>query len=477
MTEEEKTAAVETEDKKGAKKNKNVAAQPKIPKPDNADLEKAIAEQNVKIEAAEKRLDEIKALLLKKEQERQASNSESQAVRDKLAECREATRAKVDERRRIYDQIGAIDKSHSGLAADAKKMRSDLKYFTVEEIDSAIREKEFMMATTTMTLKQEKDIMAEIQSLANSKQTVKDYAETVDQSKKEKMEIDGLYDSAKLKNAEVNALREKEKEQIALLAAFSEKYKSNIDVPALRKEQKEIYGTIKEARMAIRSARDEFKKKNDEYYNQLRELRKERQEEQKKRWQEYQEERKAWADAKAKEEEENRPEPWMEEKQICNQLVSYLEGSTQKSKAKAGESAKKVQLDAGMKAIGKGAVEEDVFFMGGGGKKKKGGKKQKAASEKVETYKHSLDAFLSFQKVQVTAPISVDQAEETIKALKEKRAWYNTAPPPEKKKKEAAPPASKEGVSAAVQDDDKLVSVDIQPVSGTAVSVAISINA
>jgi len=479
MTEEEKKTNAAATDGDKKKKKGDGESRKLIPKPDNGQLEKEISTQNAVIETAEKRLDEIKAQLLKKEQERQASNSESQSVRDKLAECREATRAKIAERREIYDQIGAIDKTHSHLAADAKKMRGDLKFFTVEEIDAAIREKEFLMATSTMTLRAEKDIMADIQKLVNSKQIVKDYAETVDQSKKEKLEIDTLYDAAKMKNAEVNVLRDAEKEQMALLAAFSEKYKSTIDVPALRKEQKEIYGTIKEARMTIRGARDTFKKKNDEYYNQQREIRKERQEEQKKRWAEYQEERKAWADAKAKEEEENRPEPWLEEKQICDQLVTYLEnaiGANKKTTKATVE--KKINLESGMKAIGKGCTEEDVFFMGGGGKKKgKGGGKKKEKAAAPTNFKHSLDAFSNFSTVGITLPITLDKFEETIKELKAKRAWYETAPPPEKKKKEPkAAPSQKKTFDNAVQDDDKLVSVDIQPVSGTAVSVAISIN-
>merc|ERR1712129_479193 len=81
---------------------------------------------------------------------------------------------------------------------------------------------------------------------------------------------------------------------------------------------------IKEARETMRQLREDFREKENQYYQREREIRAQVKEEQQARYLAEKAERQARWERRKKYEEENAPEPFDKEIRACEQLIGYL---------------------------------------------------------------------------------------------------------------------------------------------------------
>jgi uncharacterized coiled-coil DUF342 family protein len=308
----------------------------------------------------------------------------------------------------------------NAMMNDEKAMRHDLKFASVEAIDSQIRELELRQARTSMSLNDEKKLVKDIHNLQMSKKSVGVLSELkagVEREKSNRLELDRRITE---KNVFLKVVNDKTTAQRAQLDALGKEPSERDNIPALRKEQTDCRAEAETKYNSIKALRAEFKKQEDAWNVFQTELNQKRKEARQKE-----------IDAKAIEDETRRKQleaeelariPYEDEMALCDNLTVYLRGLGPKEVGAeaAGEApaAAAGTIFQGMKVLTR--EDEDYAVLGGG--KKKG--KKKGSNSKKETVGHSMDTLSSFSMLQITAPTTVSQIPATIEALELKKASY-----------------------------------------------------
>ena len=350
----------------------------------------------------------------------------------------------------------ALDATRERLREQAGAMKSKLRFTSIEAVEKEMARLEEAIAHTTVSLNEEKKMVAQIKELGKSKDLVRSYAEAQGKISGDDGSRKAIIDRLKAKDGEINAVKA---EQTSLRGELTEtkrrEDKAVSDVPKLNDERNTLYEAIKANREKIRALRDAHKKKEDAYYERERLWRAYLKVEKQKQWEAGLEERKAREAAKKQWALENAPEPFEAEVTAAEQLIAYLaKWDTGESEARNAENAARAAADearaaaarlaeekaeaafAGMSLTTKAPVES-VFGLSSGtgarGKKgKKFGKKLAAGRPeaggtgalKNERLQIPFDAYGGFAKLAVAAPTMTGDVPATIAALRAKRAEF-----------------------------------------------------
>ena len=376
----------------------------------------------------------------------------------------------------------ALDATRERLREQAGAMKSKLRFTSVEAVEKETARLEAAIAHTTVSLNEEKKMVAQIKELNKSKDLVRSYVEAQGKISGDDGSRKAIIDRLKAKDGEIDAVKaEQTTLRGALTAAKQKEDKAVSDVPKLNDERNALYETIKANREKIRALRDAHKKKEDAYYERERLWRAYLKVEKQKQWEAGLEERKAREAAKKQWALENAPEPFEAEVTAAEQLIAYLaKWDTGESEAKKAEEAARAAADearaaaaraaeekaeaafAGM-SLTKKAPDENMFGLSSGtgarGKKgKKFGKKPAAGrpegggsigagatpAAKNERLQIPFDAYGGFAKLAVSVPTMTGDVPATVAALRSKRAEFL-----EKRR------VKKERVAAGLEDEDE----------------------
>jgi uncharacterized coiled-coil DUF342 family protein len=366
----------------------------------------------------------------------------------------------------------ALDATRERLREQAGAMKSKLRFFSVDAVEKEIVRLEDAIAHTTVSLNEEKKMVAQIKDLGKSKELVRAYAEAQGKISGDDGSRKAVIDRLKAKDGEIDAVKAEQTSLRGELTATKKKEdKAVSDVPKLNDERNALYETIKANREKIRALRDAHKKKEDAHYERERLWRAYLKVEKQKQWEAGLEERKAREAAKKQWELENAPEPFETEVTAAEQLIAYLAkwdtGASEEKKAEeaARAEARRAAAEkaeaafAGMSLVTKSAPDENVFGLSSGvgarGKKgKKFGKKPSVAAEpskdtlapaqKNERLQIPFDAYGGFAKLSVTVPTMTGDVPKTVAALRLKKAEFL-----EKRR------VKKERAAAGLEDEDE----------------------
>merc|ERR1740117_84156 len=247
------------------------------------------------------------------------------------------------------------------MKAQASQMKGNMKFSNAEDVNKALKKLEMQQSTSSMTLNQEKDLIKEIEVLKSMKKLVSGLSGAKAKAGEMKEQSKDLGEQIKSVNGELTAANGKIEEQKAVLDKLNEKEGNKKDLfPTLMKEKDEVKKLIDTEYDKIRVLRTEWREHNNTWFEYSKVLRAQKQVE----WEEEQARRQVEWDAKQKEleEEELKKEPWEAEKQLCDFLVSYLEGLAPKSAAAAVEEVKETQHLDGFTAYSKKDNDMDEFF-------------------------------------------------------------------------------------------------------------------
>jgi len=342
-------------------------------------------------------------------------------------------------------------------------MKSKLRFHTIEAVDREIAKLEETHAHTTMSLNEEKKLIAQIKDLNKSRETVREYAEAQGKISGDDGVRKSIIDRLRAKDDAITAVKSEQNGFRGELNAAKEKGdKAFSDVPKLQEERNACYEVIKARREEIRALRAEFKKAEDAHWNREREWRGYLKQEKQKQWEASQEERKARDEARKQWERENAPEPFEAEVTAADQLTAYLakwdplgaKAGAEKAAADAKEAEeKKNAAFAGLQMMNKKMKDEeddDLFSLSGTSKGKKAKKKGKAESagpagpNPNERLNISFDAYQHFAKLSLAAPGTVGEVPAMLISLKEKKDLFL-----EKRK------VKKERIAAGLEDEDE----------------------
>jgi len=417
-----------------------------VKKPDEEAFKARMSEQDERIAAKQARLEQIKQIFDSRDGQRGAESSAAALSKAKFQEARAESRRILQERRSIYDQINAAEELKKQQQDLTQRLRSELPFFSVDEIERRIKQLEMSQQTSSLTIKEDRKVMDDIRRLNANKPMIKQYDEAQESLRGVKEHHTTLFTQIKAKNAELASAKEVEEGLRAEMddaRARDDAKKS--DLPALHKERDECRREMSEIRLELKHMRDEFSEQRKEWFTYQKQMRDQKQRELLERKAARQAEISAWR--KLLEEEEARRDPWEEEKLLCEQLISYVEKYlpikiVETAVNAAEEAAAKVRAEIQAGGGRKKAHEDDEYLIAlrsNKGKKKGGGggKSSTPPTPKTKVVKmtHAPESFESFGKLGFKPPLDTGECPQLYKALLEKREWLKTAPPKQKNRK------------------------------------------
>lgn len=361
------------------------------------------------------------------------------------------------------------------LASHVRELSSRVHFKSEQEIDQRIHELETEISTSSLSVKQEKEMIANIRNLRSSKDVLRKLVQdraALDQDKDTQEE---LHKKLKAKSRALDELKQQEVDlvkQFEDLKAASKASRPNIK--ALLEEKSKLSGEIKEISTEIRQKRSEMREKNREWEDYVYDLRRWKQQLQKERW----------AAQKAEREKRDAEEdgmgmggledslPAAEELLLCDDLHKYLRG-LEGRKEEAAAPTSKVQTE--MTVIGRFGDQEENPFAGAGKKRK--GKKAGSQDAKAGTAKisHSLDALAGFARIGVATPVTAAGIPDALAAVRAKKEAFAEMSPEEiesiRGAQKAEAKASKKGSQKqeSASQNDAAVKVSVVPVDAETV--------
>jgi uncharacterized coiled-coil DUF342 family protein len=401
---------------------------PKVAMPNKEEYDEKLAAVQADIDKIQKQQQD----LAKRISERSGGKDEYQAKRVEL-------RAELDHWSGLIDgcksQKDEISKTLGDAKAEGQQQRSELNKmkksigFTSEtEIDQEIARIEFKMHHSSVSLKEEKQLMDQIKQLKKDRPKVAgihklessigsdDKGLSLKESRKSISEQMGMYFEEKKKVSEkLKELNEQRKAETG-------------DLPALIEEREGLSGKVREMSAKRQQIRAEHRAAEQEYYAYQAEIRKMRQErsaqERQARQADYDKEKRVREAAKLDD------PPHTSEITLIEQTIAFCKTFSKESGAAAVEEKKEIvhgNLDGMEVMVSKKDRDEDMYFVPSKGKKSKGKAKAAAAegSEgKGKPIKHSAETFQLFNQLKLDAPITTADIPGLLEKLEEKLADY-----------------------------------------------------
>lgn len=500
--------------------------------PSRDELRQKIDEQDAIIKAAIAKLDSTRGFYDERGKIREAGREEFQKARKLQTSMNDELRAKFERRKSLSAQIselrdnaGGSGGRSGGSGGGGRDNRDDLPPAlrgckNPEDVDAKIRDLEYQQATASLPIAEEKKLIADIaylkhkgrafivdreksfsaEKLARTRRITR-RKELEEIRRAEDKQIDELKARFEKQRGVVDAIRQKQDKEIEALAA---KF-SDVDREAERKK-------IGEARKEIKNIRDAYSAELDKWHMNERIYREQQRIAKRKKWEAAQAEREARRLAyEAEMAQYPKPHPYQSEKDMCTNLITYLNGligieQEKQTKILAPEKSKVPSLgkkalpareiaptNAMGKKIGKGGAGADGDLgqtFGSFVKKGKKGKKRGRRSEDAEKStlapaktgttadksgsqvlpSHSMERFSAFTQLNIKPPLKRGEVSDAIEALKSKLAYFDSAPPPEeveKNKMENKPKAApKEEKKKIVQNAGNLTGSEYPLMNG-----------
>jgi hypothetical protein len=397
----------------------------KVDKPNKEEHDAACDAIEKKIEAIQQKLEKIRKQIEAKTSGKDDFNSKKDSVRKRIDEATKKIDLQQEQKKEIFNQMEEQKKRGIELRGELQKMKSGLDFTSPEEIDRKVREMEFEVMSNTMSLKEEKALLAKIQDLKKQKPKLSSYVKM--QAKHEQASTEQqmlpLKDRLEVIAAAIKVARDEKKQAQAELNELNEQRKAQMaDMPEVFEAKEKL---TKEKRKLL----DEKKKVKDAFnaqFNEWRAYQAQVREQRNKEWAEQRaiEDERRKAENKARLLEKRKQEPHVDERTILKSLISYcksLQPADEEEKAEV--AAKVLDAPAGTTVLQKKGDRETDYYFAPKAKKsaKKGGKK----APKSKVIKHDLANFTLFGKFKVAVPTSTDDLDTTIAALEKEMAVFD----------------------------------------------------
>ncbi|GLD99165.1 hypothetical protein PINS_up007883 [Pythium insidiosum] len=440
----------------------------RLPKPDKAAHDAEVAKLDAAIKQLHERTNAIRAEMDKLKTGRGGYGEQIQAAKAVYNDLRSQKDNLIAQRNELTAKVKAQLEKKDSTIKTQRSQRAGLRFQTEEEYEKEISALRHQQETRSMSLNEEKRLIKEIEALKQQKLQVSKLGNDKEDVEKFNDNIKDIRALQTKKNAEIDAVQEKltaQKLKLDELYKLNEEERKQDKFPALAKERKEIKEQLDAKYTAVKELRAAFKAANDRYYENIRLHRKkkelERKKEEERRQQEYQDKLAEYEKEMAK------IHPYQDEMDLCDALVAFLEKTFAKELKDEADSvaaeaeaknaaAGPAELD-GLKPLQR--KEEDFIMLGGAGKKGKGkkaaGKKPKRDA-KLSLPMAQLDAFST---VGLVPPATTGALSQSIKAIKEKKVWFEgqTSRPTAAKQAvdEAAPAAPAKAPSSPKKKGNK----------------------
>lgn len=353
----------------------------------------------------------------------------------KLQEYQDIISKHEEEKQKYYTEIKATQNAGKSMRDDMKKMKGqkiagiEMNIRSLEDIDKKISDLEYKMWTTSVTLKEEKVMVAQIQALKAAKPQFQ-------QVEKMQASMGAGQDSvvgplrAKIDNLSnlIQEAREAKKQQMGQYQKLIEqRSKVMADMPELFEKRDGLNKQLGNAHMHRKALIEDFRRKEKEYNAHLAEVRQVKYDKQRADRLERQADNEARRVERTEAAEEE--QPFLYETTLIDQCQTYCQGLIAVPEAKAEEEKKDLDTSnapEGAKILKNKKDRDEEFFFA---PKKKSKAKSKQAKEAKgpsddDKIKHNVETLQIFAKVKINPPIKVGDVPEILEKLQKQRDSY-----------------------------------------------------
>ena len=419
----------------------------RLPKPDRAGVQRELDRLKASEEGKLEELAELKRAMQIVDASRNGARAATGEVRLELQRLRAELGGKVREAQAVRGQLKALGEAKAAEQKKAVALRSGLGGLTsAEAIDQEIERLEGVISHESSTVAEEKRLIGQIRGLQASKKTVDEYAAAQERVREMDEERKGLQLQMDVIQADIDRVKKLlDAEEKGFHEAKGKEGVSESGMAPLLETRQRVRGELNEVRDRVREVRASLKAREDAYYLAERHWRTWNKVQKQAEWEGREAERRAEAD-------HNQPVHFAKEIELCDVLTAYLQRLVPSLVEEGAEGTPAAEdpvipteLDIGGLNLGKGkgggvAVarvgkkgsaggDDDDFFgvkkQGGkkGGKKGGGGEKRGGAAKAVRLTL-DVETFVSFERVQLTAPGTSDVVGKSLEELAKKRAEF-----------------------------------------------------
>merc|ERR1712194_27085 len=245
---------------------------PTLTRPDRQTLDskvtsfQAVIDTNKRqIESINKRLEEIRDSQAKK---KLTGSAEREMVHTPLLEVKARLTVLFDQRRELNQALESAKVHRNAFEDKVKAIKSKVGRFQSHDaIEDEIRGCDEKMMHSTLTLREEKDMLQYMKTLRNTREDV-DQLTQMESQRTGAQSAQGIYEQRKLLDAQIDDLKAEEKTLVAELTALREKFAPTDDTiyPDLCAQRNVCRDTIGANISTIRGLRDSFRADEDKYF-------------------------------------------------------------------------------------------------------------------------------------------------------------------------------------------------------------------
>lgn len=398
------------------------------PKPDHAGFKVKMDEKNAEITRIQGLMDVIKGKLTANSTEKDEYHDKRTAFASEIQTYADRLKQLNEEKKSLRESLTAMGEEKKKMFLDLKKTENLYQCKDEEEVDECIRRIEWEIATSTMTLAEEKKKVNEIQILKKQKPQVTAAAAKVahlkvktEEMKNEKshLSVKEQIDALTAKANEVWEAQQVVKAQRdALNSEWNATHGGN---KALLDEQAELRTQMQKVAEKKKTLRDELRAQENahwEWEQMQRRLRNEKRDAERKAKQQEWEQKKLERDFERLSEQ-----PHLAEITALEQSISFLKSMLPKKEIEEEkENVMNFNNPEGSVVLLKKHNRDEEFYFA---PTKKKGLKQKTKATKSNVIKHNAETFRLFEALKVKAPSTTEQIPEILDQLELQLTKYS----------------------------------------------------
>jgi len=403
--------------------NKEDEKAERIPGPDRQAMEakmKAIGDDIDKLKAKKDKLSENINSSKGGKEEFFTKKREISAKISGFKEKIDALHAQKDELKKGVDDKKGEKKE---MVAEFKKARASLGYKTEEEMNDRIRTIEYRLQTDTIPLKEEKDLIKEIQELKRNRPKVAQVNKLEDGLNK--FEVGGgVKETLQTIGEQIRNWMQEKSKVLEERDALNKEYEGKVGDDKAYEERNELSQKIREKQEERSNIREEFRKEEREFQEVLRKKKDEQQER-------YQAERvareKEWQSHNIQKKVDKLDEqPFVIEMTLLEQTIKFCKSLTGGKEVEKKEEQKEIEhtnMD-GLQLMGKKEERDEFWFEPTKAKKSKGSKTKGKEAGSAKPIKHNAATFKLFDQLKLDAPITLNDIPPTLEKLEAQLVKY-----------------------------------------------------
>jgi len=386
-----------------------------IPGPDKKAMEEKMDAITKEIDALKEKKDKLSEKINSRSGIKDEFFSKKSEISAKIAGFKEKIDALHAQKDELQKGVAEKKGEKTQMVQDMKKMKASIGYKTEEEMDNRMRQIEYRLQTETIPLKEEKDLLKEIQELKRNRPKVAQ----VNKMEEGLNSFDaggGVKETLSTINEQIRNWMQEKAKVLEERKKLEEEYDGKVGDNSLYEERNKLNEKIREKQEERNKVRDAFREEERKFREMLN---KKKQEQQERYAAEREARQKEWEDRNRQKKVEKLDEqPFVTEITLIEQTIKFCKSLTGVKEVEKKEEAKEIEhknLD-GLQVLSKKDERDEFWFEPTKAKKSKGSKpKGKEGSSKP--IKHNAETFKLFDQLKLDAPITLDDIPPVVEKL------------------------------------------------------------